>query len=263
MFQNHFYHESIKRVITVFGSLFNNLAILKKDQSGNIVDQLKVPLSYAPKDKILARLEERPDLDNAQMTAITLPRMSFEMVDLSYDNSTKLNKMDQFVHKNIIDNDDIFNTKSKKTYSYAPYNLTIQLNIMVKNSDDGLQIIEQILPYFQPTFTVTIKQIPDMESLMDVPFTLTSISVEDNYEGDYTTRRAMIYTLIFSCKVRFFGPITQQGIIKKAIANIKDKDSENLYEKITVEAVETGSPTNDYYIITTYEDFFDELMNGQ
>jgi hypothetical protein len=260
MFQGHFYHETIKRIITVFGTLFNNISIIRKDQSGEIIEQLKVPLSYAPKDKILARLEERQDLTNTQITAITLPRMSFEITDLSYDPTVKLPKMNKAVHKIINTNLSPGNRTAQSSYTYAPYSITIQLNIMVKNTDDGLQIIEQIIPFFQPEFTVTIKQLDSLDSIMDLPIVLTSIIPEDSYEGDYTTRKALIYTLTFNTKARFFGPVTTQGIIKKAIITFKNMDTLVPYEKYTAEAISTGSPENDYYILETYENLFYDLI---
>lgn len=218
MLGSQFYHETIRKVVVAFGTLFNNIQLVRKDNDGTIVQSMKVPLAYGPRQKFLVRLREDPDL--TKQVAITLPRIGFEIQNLTYDPSRKLNRVQKFKK-----------TKSGNTskldvqYMPVPYNLDFELYIMSKNSDDALQIVEQILPYFQPDYTLTINDMADMGIKRDVPIILNSISYEDDYEGDFETRRAIIYTLSFTTKFYLYGPITDSGVIKTAIvdqyANVK------------------------------------------
>jgi len=208
MLGNYFYNESTRNVVVAFGTIFNNIQLAKKDASGNVTQTMKVPLAYGPKQKWLTRLTEDPNL--SKPVAVTLPRIGFEINGLEYDSSRKLNRMVK-VKKAIngVDNETL-----KSGFMPVPYNLSFELYIMAKNSDDALQILEQILPYFQPEYTVTLREIPELEIIRDVPITLTGINYEDNYEGDFTSRRAIIYTLSFSAKYYLYGPVTAQSLIK-------------------------------------------------
>lgn len=205
---DHFYHESLKKAISIFGTIFNDIEIVKRDSSNKELSRTRVPLSYGPKQKFLARLQQENDLEG-QKVAIKIPRMSFEMNSLSYDTDIKLNKHNKVTFTDITDS----NSKLT-TYTYAPYILNMQLNIIVKNQNEGLQILEQIIPYFQPEYTVSYYPL-NTDSSDDMPIVLNGISIEDDYTGDFLTRRAIIYTLDFSIKVRFYGPIENKGIIRK------------------------------------------------
>jgi len=207
MLGQQFYHESIRKVIIAFGTTFNNIQLVRKDNDGNIKQSMKVPLAYGPRQKWLTRLNE--DADLSKTVAITLPRIGFEIQNLSYDPARKLNRV-QKIKKVKGVNDDRLDTQ----FMPVPYNLNIQLYVMAKESDDSLQIIEQILPYFQPDYTLTINDMADMGIKRDVPIVLNSVSYEDNYQGDFETRRALIYTLDFTAKFYLYGPVTSQAVIK-------------------------------------------------
>ena len=201
-----FYHETIRKCVVGFGTLFNDIHITRKDSSGNVAQAMKVPLAYGPKQKFLVRLREDPSISKS--VAITLPRIGFEIGAMSYDSTRKLNKIQKVKKSGSAGN------KVDTQYMPVPYNIDFELYAMAKNSDDALQIVEQILPYFQPEYTITINDIVSMNSKRDVPIILSGISYEDNYEGDFTTRRAIIYTLSFTAKFYLYGPVTSQSVIK-------------------------------------------------
>ena len=207
MLGQQFYHETIRKIIIAFGTTFNNIQLVRKDNDGNIIQSMKVPLAYGPQQKWLVRLNE--DADLSKQVAITLPRIGFEIQNLSYDPTRKLNRVQKFKK--------IKTGKSNTLESQfmpVPYNLSVQLYVMAKQSDDALQIVEQILPFFQPDYTLTINDMADMGIKRDVPIVLNSISYEDNYQGDFETRRALIYTLDFSVKFYLYGPVTSSSVIK-------------------------------------------------
>ena len=207
MLGQQFYHETIRKVIVSFGTMFNNINLVRKDSSGNISQSMKVPLAYGPREKFLVRLRE--DADLSKTVAITLPRIGFEIANLSYDPARKLNRVQKFKK--------VKGTKSSQLdtqFMPVPYNIDIELFVMAKQSDDALQIVEQILPYFQPDYTFTINDQPDMGIKRDVPIILNSIAYEDSYQGDFTTRRALIYTLSFTAKFYLYGPVTSSKVIK-------------------------------------------------
>jgi hypothetical protein len=211
MLNEHFYHASIRRTIAAFGTIFNDIKIVRKDSAGEVKQISRVPLAYGPKQKFLARIDSQPDLTD-QRVAIKLPRMSFEITGLTYDSTTKLPKMNKVTRQNTLGDYTTRNT----LYTYAPYTMSIQLAIMVKNQDDGLQIVEQIIPYFQPDYTITINEVPDMNIKNDIPVVLSAVNLTEDYEGDFLTRRAIIYTLDFDLRVRFYGPIKEQKVIQLA-----------------------------------------------
>ena len=212
MFGQHFYHKSIRNTVIAFGTIFNNINIRRLDSSGNPLQKIRVPLSYAPKEKFIARLDQNANLTGDDSSvAITLPRMSFDVTGYAYDGSRKLNKNQKYsVAKNATGDE-------KKLYTQfmpVPYDVSFELNIFTATSDDGLQVIEQILPYFQPDYTLTIKDMEEMGIARDIPIVLNSINYEDNYRGDYTERRAIIYTLDFTTKFYLYGPVTSSKVIK-------------------------------------------------
>lgn len=239
MFNGHYYHATIRRMVAVFGTLFNNISVVRKDASGKVVNITRVPLAYGPKQKFLARLDEQPNLDNTKI-AMKLPRMSFEIVTMVYDQSIKTNRNNLLTATT-----DIAGTK-KVIRTYAPYRMGLQLSIMAKNQDDALQCLEQILPHFQPEFTVTIKDLDEMNIKTDVPIVLTGVQMNEDYEGDFTTRRAIIYTLDFETRLRFYGPMSDREVIKDVLVNFKDYDSHNDVERLEVSQQTPGSQ-----IITT------------
>ena len=200
----YFYNEIFRKTIISFGTLFNNLTI---KQEGSVV---KVPLAYGPTQKFLARLEQAPNLN--QSVAMSLPRMSFEFTGLNYDPSRKVTTTQQFTVKNPEDNTDI-----KKQYMPVPYNMQFELAIMCKLNDDALQIVEQILPYFQPQYNLTVQLVESIKEKRDIPIILENVTMQDDYEGDFTTRRVLLYTLRFTAKTYLFGPVTSatKDIVKQ------------------------------------------------
>ncbi len=202
MFGDHFYHETIKRSVSVFGTLFNNISI--KRENGTI---MKVPLAYGPRQKWIARLQQ-VNLSSTR-TALSLPRMGFELSSIEYDSTRKLTKRTQ-LKKSLASNPN----NMQYQYAPAPYNLGFDLSVLVKNTDDGLQIIEQIMPYFTPDYTVTINTVPDMGDKRDIPITLTGITQTDEYEGDFTTRQVLRYDLSFIMKNYIYGPVRDSDIIR-------------------------------------------------
>lgn len=208
MFGKYHYHEIIKRTIISFGTLFNDIQIRHQDSAGDDISLIKVPIAYGPIQKFLSRLEEKPDL--RKKVAITLPRMSFEMTSIQYDSSRKVSTVQTFQAVKT-------NGSPVQVYMPAPYNIGIELNIITKYNDDMLQIVEQILPYFQPQFNLTVDLVNSIGEKRDIPVILESISMNDNYEGDYSTRRSLIYTLNFTAKTSIFGPVPEStnSLIKK------------------------------------------------
>ena len=212
MFGHTFYHDTIRKYVILFGTLFNETYIRRVDNSGDEQQILKIPIMYAPRDKILARLDSNPDLNN--QAAVTLPRMSFEMSSITYDPDRKLNTINRNV---VADADD--NSKLKTVYNPVPYLMNFSLYIYVKNADDGTKILEQILPFFRPEWTASVNLLPELSLSYDIPTILNSVSSEDIYEGDFITRRAMIWTLEFTMKGYVFGPTTSKSIITLANTN--------------------------------------------
>ena len=207
MLGQQFYHETTRKVVVAFGTLFNNIQLVRKDNAGVVTQSMNVPLAYGPRQKFLVRLREDPDL--TKQVAITLPRIGFEINGLTYDPTRKLNRVQKFKKTKSGES-----SKLDTQYMPVPYNLGFELYVLSKNSDDSLQIVEQILPFFQPDYTLTINDMPDMSVKRDVPVVLNSISYEDDYEGNFETRRAIIYTLDFTAKFYLYGPVTSSGVIK-------------------------------------------------
>jgi hypothetical protein len=209
MLGHYFYHEILRKTIVSFGTLFNDIQIKHKKNDATDFSILTVPIAYGPVQKFLARLEQVPDLK--KRVAITLPRMSFEMTGITYDAGRKVSTLQTFKSVESADG------KLTKTFMPVPYNINIRLSILSKLNEDALQIIEQILPYFQPQFTLTVDLIKEIGEKRDIPMILDRITMDDQYEGDYTERRALIYTLDFTAKTYLFGPAGGQneGLIKK------------------------------------------------
>ncbi len=242
----YFYHEIFRKTVISFGTLFNDITIKKTDSSGNIVNVIKVPLAYGPTQKFLARLEQSADLNKA--TQITLPRMSFELTGINYDPARKVTTTQTFLAK-----DPDAGTETKKAYMPVPYNMIFELSIMCKLNDDALQIIEQILPYFQPHYNMTVELISTVSEKRDIPVNLDSVTMQDDYEGDFTTRRALIYTLRFTAKTYIFGPISTatKDIIKKSTVSLIAGDQSPLSARSMIYSVEPRAIKNYTGIVLT------------
>ena len=257
MFGDYFYHESLRKIVVAFGTIFNNINIQRKDSSGNVIQSIKVPLAYSPKEKFIARLDQQPDLVEDRRVAVTLPRMGFEISGISYDPSRKLNRMGTIKKvRSTATDGKIMN----KQFNPVPYNISMNLYSFTSSAEGGLQIIEQILPFFQPDYTVTIKAIPSLNIVRDVPIILNNVNYEDTYSGDFTTRRAVVYTLGFTAKTYLYGPISQQRVIKETQADMyTDTDQSSKREQ---RIVVTTDPTNadaddDFGFTTTITSFTD------
>jgi len=222
-----------------------------------------VPLSYAPKEKFIARLDQNANLTGDDSSvAITLPRMSFDVTGYSYDSSRKLNKNQRHsVAKNASGDE----KKVYTQYSPVPYDVSFELNVFTATSDDGLQIIEQILPYFQPDYTVTMIIDKDyMDTKRDIPFVLESVDYEDSYQGALTDRRRIIYTLKFTAKIYLYGPIGSSAVIRKtsvdSYTNLASNDPSRS-ERVTVTPNPSGADKDDTYTYTTTLQFFNDGKN--
>jgi len=249
MLDQRFYWGTIRKAIVAFGSMFNNITIQRTDADGNVVQLQKVPLSYSPKQKFLTKIRQQPEVDT-QNVQVLLPRMGFEMISLEYDPNRKISPIQQ---------SRTINSSSAANAQYAPtpYNINVILYVYAKNQDDGLQVIEQILPYFNPDYNLTIKAVPQLNIKNDLPIILSSIGFEDDYEGDLTTRRSIIWTLSFVLKLNFYGPVSKQGIIKKTTSNIfNDAELTSQQQIITVQPDPvTANVTDSFGYIENFEDF--------
>jgi hypothetical protein len=207
MFGQNFYFSTIRKYVTLFGTLFDDISIIRTDKNNTPVAVIKVPITYAPKEKMLARLQQDPNIDRPSAT-VPLPYMSFEMTNLKYDSSRKLNTIGRISSAN-----NSINNKYNYQYNPVPYDIGFRLYVYVKNAEDGTKIIEQILPFFTPDFTTTLKLIPELEVRMDIPTVMNSISQDDTYDGSFTERRAIIWTLDFTMKGYIYGPVKKSPVI--------------------------------------------------
>lgn len=208
MFGKEFYHESIRRYVIVFGTMFNDIVVHRKDENGTIEKRIKVPIAYGPKKKFLTRIQQDPTL--TKLAAISLPRLSFQIVGYNYDTTRKLSTLGQIRIPATDDN------KSSAVYNPVPWNIDFELVAYVSNAEDGTQIIEQILPFFTPDWTNTIKLVDDLDLLVDVPMVINSLTTEDDYEQSYENRRTILHTFNFTMKGYLFGPIKDKKVIKLA-----------------------------------------------
>ena len=237
----YFYNEILRRTIIAFGTLFNGITI---KQEGS---EIRVPLAYGPTQKFLARLTQTPDLNKA--TAISLPRMSFEFTGLTYDPSRKVTTTQQFTVKDPTDG-----TESKKAYMPVPYNMQFELALMCKLNDDALQITEQILPYFQPSYNVSVNLVGSINEKRDIPIILENITMQDDYEGDFETRRVLLYTLRFTAKTYMFGPVTSatDDIVKKVrVSYLSGTDTTNTTRDLTYTVTPRAVKSYDGPVVTT------------
>lgn len=226
--KQHFYHQHIRKAIIAFGTIFNQITVERKNADGVISQALRVPLSYAPKQKFLSRITGLTSNNDPYPVATILPRIGFEITGLQYNPSKKLS----VVQKSLAVGTNDEANKVRTQYVSTPYDLDISLYILTKNQDDGLQILEQILPFFNPDFNVSINDVPEMGIKRDLQIVLESIGYEDIYEGSFTERQSVVWTLNFRLGLNFYGPVSVQGYIKTAIVNtyIDDGDEKSTYQ---------------------------------
>ena len=215
----HFKNDSLRNLVIAFGSLFNNIYVKRYLSNGNEKESLRVPLAYGNKEKYLRRIDEGGSITNEDGTVVqmTLPRMSFEIESVEYDTTRKRNTMQKFTTR--LSTDD---SKLNTTYAEVPYSVNFNLYIMTKFMADGLQIVEQILPYFTPEFTVTINPTTLGQTKMDIPLILNSVDHEEDWEGDFDTRRSLTWTLGFTARSYMYGRITTAERIKRIMTTIFD-----------------------------------------
>ena len=245
-----FYWGTIRKAIIAFGNLFKYISIEKHDSDGNLLQTIKVPLSYAPKQKFLAKILQQANSTDAPIQ-IVIPAMAFEMVGIQYDPNRRISLVQQ--NRNVTIDRNTFLTQ----YAPSPYNIEIALYMYAKNQDDALQIIEQILPYFNPDYNLTLKAIPDLDIKNDLPIILNSLTFDEQYEGDFDNRRSIVWTLNFTLKLNFFGPINKVGPIKRVIANMySDAAMSNSLVNYSVEVNPfTAGPEDSYTFTETFEEF--------
>jgi len=244
----YFYNEIFRKTIIAFGTLFNDITIKQENST------VKVPLAYGPTQKFLARLEESPDLN--KRTSLTLPRMSFEFTGLTYDSSRKVTTTQQITVKDPNDG-----TVTKKAYMPVPYTMQFEMSVMTKLNDDALQIVEQILPYFQPSYNLTVQLVSTIKEKRDIPIVLENVTMDDQYEGNFSTRRVLLYTLRFSAKTYLFGPVTTatKDIIRKASVRYLAGGSKSVERDVTYSV--TPRATKDYTgdVLTNLSEDIDEV----
>ena len=264
MFKNNqFYHEHIRKAIVAFGMIFNNIRIERRTVTDQIAQVMRVPLAYSTKQKFLSRIALIPDAESRGEVAIVLPRMGFEIQQLTYDPSRKVSPIQR--NKAVGEGDNANTVRS--SYVATPYNMSLALYIFAKNQEDGLRIVEQVLPFFNPDFNITVNELPELAIKRDIKITMDSIDYDDTYEGDFADRQSIIWTLNFTMRLNFYGPVTNSNVIKESIAKLYEKaDFLNVRVKST-STVGTGgvvdktlTPADEYeYITTLLESFGEEI----
>lgn len=233
MFGTHFYHEKTRKCVAAFGRLFNNIYVVRKNSSGAGISQIKVPLSYAPKAKYLERIRENPNLDTDTKVALKLPRMSFEITSIAYDTTRQLSKLNNIQGISS-------STTRQKLFTGVPYILAFQLNVYAKSQDDALQMVEQILPTFNPQYTITMiplkDEYPDYRE--DIPISIAGVGFTDDFEGDVGSRRTIIYTLDFEMRVQFYGSIGSGNIVRQANARIFEIGAGTADSDVRIETIQ-------------------------
>jgi len=244
MFGTYFYHQTSRKMVVAFGTLFNNIEVRRTDSADAVVEVIKIPLSYGPKDKMLVRISQDPNLN--PKVALTVPRMGFELTSMTYDGARKLNTMGRNVKKGT--------TGLKKQFNPVPYNWDFSLYVFVKNAEDGTQILEQILPFFTPEFTVTMTLISGMTIKMDIPLVLNSVTSEDTYEGDFATRRSIIWTLSFLMKGYLYPSITDNAkVITSSVVDTHLMSAATAADPIYIIAEDSTPYAQNYMILDKHE----------
>ena len=252
----YFYHGIFKKTVVAFGNLFNGIQIQKVNNEDKTINIQKVNLAYGPIQKFLARLEQQSELNQPVQT--TLPRMSFEMTGITYDGMRKTQPTKMFKTTDR-------GEKLQKVYLPVPYNVDFELTIMAKLNEDCLQIVEQILPYFQPAYTTTVDLVEEIGEKRDIPVVLNSINFTDDYEGDFSSRRLLLYTLSFTAKTYLFGPLDQtgDGLIKKVQVDYHNKIDRTAPREVRYTVVPDpidAGPDDDFGFSETTELFFDSKV---
>lgn len=231
MFGDHFYNKSVRNTVIAFGSLFNNIKVSRKNSAGVEIKQIRIPLSYGNKAKFIRRLQEEYSLTSGVEVSMTLPRIGFELSSVEYDTARKTNTLNRLKSYN----SSLTDAQVKSNYSSVPYNLNFGLYIMTETVDDGLQIIEQIAPYFTPEFTVSLNLVDDLHQKVDVPIVLNSSSVESETEGAMSTSdiRSVMWTLEFTAKSYMYSPVKTSGVIKTAITVLSDSTLDSTFSGST------------------------------
>ena len=244
MFGTYFYHQTSRKMVVAFGTLFNNIEVRRTDSADAVVEVIKIPLSYGPKDKMLVRISQDPNLN--PKVALTVPRMGFELTSMTYDGARKLNTMGRNVKKGT--------TGLKKQFNPVPYNWDFSLYVFVKNAEDGTQILEQILPFFTPEFTVTMTLVSGMTIKMDIPLVLNSVTSEDSYEGDFATRRSIIWTLSFLMKGYLYPSITDNAkVITSSVVDTHIMSAATAADPIYIIAEDSTPYAQNYMILDKHE----------
>lgn len=252
MLNNKFYWGTIRKAIVAFGNVFNNIFIDRRDSNGDVAQTIRVPLSYAPRHKFLAITATLPDSEITK-TQVTLPRMAFEMTRIAYDGDRKIS----LVRKNC---NQISGSNARNSqYSPVPYDVDISLYLYSKNQDDALQVVEQILPYFNPDLNVTVNAIPALELTNDIPIILNNIDYQDDYEGDFTDRRSIFWTFNFTLKLNLFGPLSTEGVIKSVNARVFNNPdmTGNIFNYNAVVDPFTANSNDKYDVIETFNEFIE------
>ena len=268
MLGTQFYNQAVRKTVISFGTLFNNIE-LKKTVDGQVLETEKVPLAYGPKQKFLYRLQGNPV--DGKKVAITMPRMYFEMTGIDYDASRKTPATQKYKTSIPAAGSTANAEQVKVQYVPVPYNISFEVGILAKSQDDGLQILEQILPFFQPSFNMSLKFIPDMNETRDVAVVLNSVDFEDDWEDDFTTRRSITYSMQFTAKTYIYGPYTKADVIRKSkiIETIGDQNVNKRHVELTytpkakTDINQDGQITvADDALVTSEDDFgFNEGMN--
>ena len=232
MFGHQYYNQVIRRYVVMFGTLFNDIIVQRFNKAGQRIQALKVPIAYGPKEKFLVRITQDPELTN--QSQVSLPRMGFEMTGMSYMPERKLSSTQRRV--NTVGTTGS-NNSIKTVYTPVPYDFNFSLSVFVKNADDGVQILEQILPFFTPEWTTALKIIPEMNIKHDVPTVLQSVTTEDAYDGDFETRRSLIYNLDFLVKGYIYGPVKKSGIIKRTMVDFINSANTSLQQGTRIEKI--------------------------
>ena len=244
MFGTYFYNQISRKMVVAFGSLFNTIEVRRIDSSDAVTEVIKIPLSYGPKDKMLTRISSDPNLN--PKVALTVPRMRFELLSMTYDSVRKLNTLNRNVKKGT--------TGLKKQFNPVPYNWEFSLYIFVKNAEDGTQVLEQILPFFTPEFTVTMNLVSSMEEVRDIPLVLNSVTSEDTYEGDFATRRSIIWTLSFTMKGFLYPDISDNAKVIETVAvdtHLMSKAS--VVDPVYFVSEDSTSYSTNYLILNSHE----------
>jgi len=255
-----FYHSHIRKGVIAFGTIFNDINIERKNSSGAVAQTLRVPLAYSTKQKFMTRIARVSDSSTRGEVALTLPRMGFEIDGLDYDPARKIAPINR---TKVVGTGDDTNTV-RSVFAAAPWNMNLALYIFAKNQNDGLAIIEQILPYFNPDFNVTINDLPEAGIKRDIKITLDNVGYEDEYEGEFASRLSVVWTLRFTMRLNFYSHVGNVDVIKQAVVDAYNDPTLSLSKsglsrtrvKATVDP-QTATPADAYSFLEEFDDNFE------